>query len=194
MQCGHLIHAESVYAYYNAASKQVTVVADVFVDPFTDEPHLCPNPIAMPAGAREFIVEAFPRSPTGLHPPLEIRERVTASFPSDATPKSVVVYSMGVDAPERQEVPVGTAPPPVAGPAARVPAAVTPVKPPFEVTGYSATFSYEEATKDALRQALAKLPSPPRNPDVPVSVVVTKITAVTGGFARNGLYLTATAQ
>ena len=65
---------------------------------------------------------------------------------------------------------------------------------PVEVSGYSMTFSFEEAIRDALAQAHAKRPSPPRNPDVAVSIHVTRITARSGGNIRPGLTLTATVE
>lgn len=201
-QCGKLIHADFVYAYYTAADRQVTVVADVFVDPFTDEPHLCPNPIATPKGTPELIVESFPRQIGGIHPPLEVKQRISFSFSAETTPKNVVVHSLGVDAPERREVPVATTPPPALAPTARVaPAAphtesalAVPTPVPFDIVGYSASFSFEEAIQDALRQALARLPAPPRNPDVPVSLLVKSTTARIAGNARPGLFVTATVQ
>ncbi|HEY6043737.1 MAG TPA: hypothetical protein VIU43_02465 [Nitrosospira sp.] len=47
------------------------------------------------------------------------------------------------------------------------------------VTGYSASFDFGEAIKDAI----SKLPpeSPPRNPDIARKVIVTEITARSGG-------------
>jgi hypothetical protein len=62
------------------------------------------------------------------------------------------------------------------------------------VVGYSASFSFDEAIQDALKQALAKLPSPPRNPDSSVGVVVKTITASIAGNMRPGLFVTATAR
>lgn len=201
-QCGTLAHAENVYAYYAAAEKHVVIVAEVFVNPYTQHAHICPNPIAMPlpAGGHEFIVESFARHTTGMHPPIEVKERVTYSFAADATPRSVVVYTMGVDAPSRQEVAVGSAPPPATAPTARAAVASSPSAPTAtavksaEVVGYSQTFSFEEAIQDALTQARARFPSPPANPDLGVTIVVKTMTAHAGGNMRPGLHITATAS
>jgi hypothetical protein len=197
--CGSLMHAENVYAYYSAASKHVVVAADVFLNPFTTEAFLCPNPIAMPIGAHELIVESVPRHLSGVHPQIEVKHRVTYAFASDATPKSVVVYSMGVDAPVRQEVPVGSTPPAPIASVSRPATTPSPAPAPAvaglaanEVVGFSATYSFEEAIQDALSQAVAKHPSPPRNPDASVGIVVKTITARIDGNMRPGLYITAT--
>jgi hypothetical protein len=108
--CGRLFRAESVVAYFVAADKHVVIVADVFANPVADHVHVCPNPIAIPP-AREFLV--IGTTDGGIHPDLVVRRRVSTSFASDATPKSVIVYSQGIDAPVRQEVPVtSVAPPP----------------------------------------------------------------------------------
>jgi hypothetical protein len=198
-QCGKLFRADAVYAFFDSTAKRVVVAADVWMNPFTDEVHVCPNPLAMPVGAREFIVEGVSRH-AGIHPMLMVKNRVSTSFPSDATPASVVVYTQGVDAPARQEVQVASAPPPALQPAAQAaeqPAQARPAEAKAaktEVTGHSATFSFDEAVHDALTQAAALYPSPPRNPDVAVTIEVTKITARSGGNILPGLYLTAIAK
>jgi hypothetical protein len=196
-QCARLFRAESVAAYYAAAQKHVVIVADVWLNPYADDVHLCPNLIAMPRGAHEFIVEGTTRP--GIHPQLVVKHRVSYSYASDLTPQSVIVYSMGIDAPARQEVPVGSAPPPplehtLSAEAASPPAAAD-VKPTtVEVVGFSQNFSFEEAIGDALNQARAKFPSPPRNPDVGVTVEVQKIEASALGNIRPGLLLTCSAK
>ncbi len=197
-ECGRLFHAESVHAYYAAAEKHVVVSADVWLNPYADQVHLCPNPIAMPA-THELLVEGTTKA--GIHPQLIVKHRVSYAFASDRTPKSVVVWSMGVDAPSRQEVAVDSAPPPplVAASAPSTAPSTAPSaakKPPgeLEVIGFSATFSIDEAIHDATAQALAKLPSPPRNPDVGISLDVKDISVRAGGNIRPGLFVRAIAK
>ena len=109
--CGRLFGAESVMAYFVAADKHVVIVVDLFANPVADHVHVCPNPIAMPP-AREFLV--IGTTDGGIHPDLVVKRRISTSFASDATPRSVIVYSTGIDAPIRHEVPVSSvAPPPL---------------------------------------------------------------------------------
>src|SRR4051812_7523739 len=63
---------------------------------------------------------------------------------------------------------------------------------PIEVTGYSPTFSFEDAIQDALAQATTRLPR--RNPDIAVTVEVKTIVARSGGNIRPGLLITAVAR
>jgi hypothetical protein len=107
--CGRLFRAESVMAYFAAAEKHVVIVVDLFVNPVADHVHVCPNPIAI-SPAREFVVVGT--TDGGIHADLVVKRRISTSFASDATPRSVVVYSMGIDAPIRHEVPVTSAAPP----------------------------------------------------------------------------------
>jgi len=198
-QCNVLFHVEKAYAYYVASEKHVVVAADVWFTPIRDQVHICPNPLQMPAGPREFVVEGTSRPiPVGVATMLH---RFYYSYPSDATPKSVVVWSMGVDAPARQEVQLGAPPPPLQpqarvadAPSSAAPAAAKTTSGGVEVTGFSATYSFEEAIHDALEKALAAFPSPPRNPDVGVSITVQTISAVTGGNIRPGLTIKAIAK
>jgi hypothetical protein len=197
-ECGRLFRADAVYAYFDASAKRVVVAADVWMNPYADQVRLCPNPIAMPVGAKELLVEGVTRP--GIHPMLVVKHRVTTSFASDATPKSVIVYSQGVDAPSRQEVQVASAPPPALQPAAQAdettrttaPAAAPAGK--TEVLGYSNSYSFDEAVHDALAKAKALFPPSPPNPDASVSIEVTKITASSGGSMVAGLYVTAVAK
>ena len=192
-KCGQLFHAEKLYAYHVAL--QVHIAADVWMDPFHDSVQICPNPLALPA-TREFILEGTTRvgGPLGrvmLH-------RVYYSYPSDLTPKSVIVYTMGTDAPVRNEVQLG-APPPRLQPATASPFSPTapttaPASGPVDVTGFSGSYSFEEAIQDALTQALTRFPTPPRHPDVPVTVTVKEISAIAGGNFRPGLTIKATAK
>jgi len=195
-QCNRLFRADATYAYFDANARSVVVAADVWLNPYADQVHICPNPIAMPTGARELLVEGFTKP--GIHPMLVVKHRVVTSFPSDSTPKSVVVYTMGVDAPSRQEVPVGNAPPPALQPATQASEQAATERGPAPtgstVTGRSAAYSFEEALQDALAQAEKLRPSPPRNPDVGVVVEVTKITAQALGNVLPGLFVTATVK
>lgn len=198
--CGRLFHADKVYAYYIAAKKHVVIAADVIMNPTADHVHICPNPIAIPP-SHEFLV--LGTTSEGIHPALAVIRRVSYSYPSDLTPKSVIVYSAGVDAPMRQEVSVSPAPPEsLANSQADAPQmdalqAAADAKPSpgaVEVTGYSPTFSFEQAVQDALAQATAKFPVPPRNPDVAVDIDIKDIFARTGGNIRPGLFVRATAK
>jgi len=196
--CGRLFHADKVYAYYVAAKKHVVIAADVILNPTADHVHICPNPIAMPP-SHEFLVIGTTRE--GIHPALAVIRRVSYSYPSDLIPKSVIIYSAGIDAPLRQEVPVAAmAPEPLASSPADAPqtddsqADAKPSPGAVEVTGYSPTFSFEQAVQDALAQATAKFPVPPRNPDVAVDIDIKDIFARTGGNIRPGLFVRATAK
>jgi hypothetical protein len=62
------------------------------------------------------------------------------------------------------------------------------------VTGFSATFSLEQAVQDALTQAVAKLGGPPRNPDAAIQIDIVDISARTGGNIRPGLIVRATGR
>ena len=191
--CGRLFFAHKVYAYYVATKKHVVILADVTMNPTADHVHICPNPIANPP-AHEFLV--IGTTSDGIHPQLAVIRRVSYSYASDLTPKSVIVYSAGIDAPVRQEVPVSSAPPePLADPQGQAPHVDgKPPHGPIEVTGYSPTFSFEQAVQDALAQATAKLPVPPRNPDVAVDIDIKDIFARSGGNIRPGLFVRATAK
>jgi hypothetical protein len=190
--CERLFSASAVSAYFVTNEKHVVIIADVTMNPAADLVHICPNPIAMPP-SREFIVAGVTSS--GIHPDLVTTRRVSASFASDLTPKSVIVYSAGIDAPMRREVPVASV-----ESQARVPLADTnghaaqPSHAPVEVTGFSSTFSLEEAVQDALAQATAKFPAPPRNPDVAVDIDIKDISARSGGNIRPGLFVRAIAK
>ena len=63
-----------------------------------------------------------------------------------------------------------------------------------EVIGYSLAYSFEEAMHDAINQARARFPAPPRNPDVGVRVEVIQIYSSAGGNIRPGLFIKAKAQ
>jgi hypothetical protein len=189
--CGRLFHVDKVVAYYVAADKHVVIVADVFQNPTADHVQICPNPIAIPP-AREFLV--IGTTDPGIHPQLQVKRRISTTFVSDLTPRSVIVYTQGIDAPARQEVPVGTAPPPPLPPCDAEPPAAGRPHGPIEVTGFSATFSLEQAVQDALTQAVAKLGGPPRHPDVAIEIDILDISARTGGNIRPGLFVRASGR
>jgi hypothetical protein len=96
----------------------------------------------------------------------------------------------------RQEVLVGSQPPaPLGGlPDHESQAEASRAHGPVEVTGFSATFSLEQAVQDALAQAAGAFPAPPRNPDVAVEIDIKDIFARSGGNIRPGLFIRATAK
>jgi hypothetical protein len=191
--CGKLFHADQIYAYHDHTKKQVVILADVTANPVADDVHICPNLIAAPS-SREFLVEGTTKP--GIHPALVVTRRVSYSFFSDLTPKSVIVYSAENGVPVRHEVPVGSAPPaPLDTPNGHgAPAEARRSHGPVEVTGFSPTFSLEQAVQDALAQAAGALPAPPRNPDVAVEIDIKDISARSGGNIRPGLLIRATAK
>jgi hypothetical protein len=189
--CGRLFSVDKVVAYFVAADKHVVIVADVFQNPTADHVQICRNPIAIPP-AREFLV--IGTTAPGIHPQLVVKRRISTTFASDLTPKSVIVYTQGIDAPARHEVPVGAAPPPPLAPDEADPPLAIPPPGPIEVTGFSPTFSLEQAVQDALTQAVAKLGGPPRNPDVAIEIDILDISARTGGNIRPGLFVRASGR
>lgn len=189
--CGRLFSVDKLYAYFVAADKHVVIVADVFLNPTADHIGICPNPIAIPP-AREFLV--IGTTDPGIHPQLQVKRRISTTFASDLTPRSVIVYTQGIDAPARQEIPVGAAPPPPLAPDEVEPAPAAPPAGAIEVTGFSPTFSLEQAVQDALTQAVAKLAGPPRNPDVAIEIDILDISARTGGNIRPGLFVRASGR
>jgi hypothetical protein len=193
--CGKLFHADRIYAYHDHTKRQVVVLVDVTLNPVADDVHICPNLIAPPS-AREFLVEGTTKP--GIHPALAVIRRVSYAFFSDLTPKSVIVYSADDGMPVRHEVPVGSAPPPWLDPSHGHGghAEARPSHGPVEVTGFSPTFSLEQAVQDALAQAAGAFPAPSRNPDVAVEVEIDikDISARSGGTIRPGLSIRATAK
>ena len=203
--CARLFHADNLSAFYSAVHKQVVISADVTMNPYADNVHICPNLLATPI-ERSFIVEGTTKP--GIHPMIVVKRTVHYSFNSDLTPKSVFVYVQGIDAPARIEVPLGAEPP------ARVAASTAPTTDaaaatgarapgaggakahvPAEIIGFSESFSFDEALHDAINQARAKFPAPQtRNPDVGIRVDVKEIYASVDGNMRHGLFLKTTAQ
>ena len=190
--CQKLFSADKLYAYHDNTKKQVFVLADVIANPVADDVHICPNLIAAPS-SREFLVEGTTKP--GIHPALAVKRRVSYSFFSDLTPKSVIVYSAENGVPVRHEVPVGSVPPPLDAPNGHeVHAVAPPSHGQVEVTGFSASFSLEQAVQDALAQAAGAFPAPPRNPDAAVEIDIKDISARSGGNIRPGLLIRATAK
>ena len=211
--CARLFHADNVNAYYSDAHKQVVISADVTMNPYSDNVHICPNLLAMPA-ERSFIVEGVTRP--GIHPMIAVKRTIHYNFNSDLTPKSVFVFVQGIDAPARLEIPVGGQPPVAAVSSTAAPASTDQALPgggstaaaggaaghggpskghvPAEIIGFSETFSFDEALHDAINQARAKFPAPAtRNPDVGIRVEVKEIYASVDGNMRHGLFLKTTA-
>ena len=110
--CGRLFRADNIKASYSTAHKALVISGEVTLNPYSDSVRICRNPLErlIPAPAvHEYMVIGTTRP--GIHPDLVVKRTISASFPMDATPEKVAVYSMGVDNPERVEVPVGTATP-----------------------------------------------------------------------------------
>jgi hypothetical protein len=188
-----LVAAKNLYAWFDAARKTVTVAADVTINPVTTEARICPNPLARilpPPDAREFLVEAAPKSHAPITPPLEVVTRVYFSFSSDATPAKVRVYTMGVDNPAPMDVPVKDQPPPAlvggstSGGASGSGGTTSREK--VEGRGWSTSYSYEEALGAAMHDLMSKLP-PGIHPDVSVAAEVIKMTTHFRGNMRPGL-------
>jgi hypothetical protein len=197
-KCGRLIAAKNVYAWFDHARKQVTVSADVELNPFTTTAHICPNPLARISPtpeAREFLVEGVEKAHGPIVPLPVVVTRVYHSFHTDATPAKVRVYTLGIDNPAAQDIPVKDQPPPALfGAAAHEAAATTqhapasvPTREKIEGHGWSDAFSFEEALASATKDLLSKVP---HHPDVtPAAEVVKMVAHVGGGSLRNGLEL-----
>jgi hypothetical protein len=198
-KCDRLFPAESFNAYYDAARKQVVVSAEVTFNLYSDDVHICPNPLAriLPTPEyREFLVGGSTRP--GIHPMMVTRRTVFYSYASDLTPAKVRVYSMGVDNPAASDVPVGNKPPvmvqstPQKPPAQPGQPAVKPTGP-WVAIGWSQAFKFDEAFADAVARVLAIMPF--RHPDVATTVKVVEIGGEVGGFvAQHGMYVKVSAD
>jgi hypothetical protein len=183
--CGRLFRADNIKASYSTAHKALVISGEVTLNPYSDTVRICRNPLErlIPAPAvHEYMVIGTTRP--GIHPDLVVKRTISASFPMDATPEKVAVYSMGVDNPERVEVPVGTAAPasgtqPPQSPAVGGGAPQTSPAP-VEATGWSTDF----VLQDALTNAVAALRAAAgfRNPDVGLHFEVVAIGGQVGGF------------
>jgi hypothetical protein len=193
--CGRLFHAANIKALYSTAHKALIISAEVALNPYSDNVRICRNPLQLllPTPAvLEYMVVGTTRP--GIHPDLLVKRTISASFPMDATPAKVAVYSMGVDNPERVEVPVGTAADtqPPQTPAVESGAQQTspaPTVAPVEATGWSTEF----VLQDALTNAVAALRAAAgfRNPDIGLHFEVVKIGGQVGGFTlHTGVFVT----
>ena len=165
--CGRLFHAENIKAFYSTAHKALVLSAEVTINPYSDSVRICRNPLErlLPAPeVHEYIVVGTTRP--GIHPDLVVNRTISASFPMDATPAKVAVYSMGIDNPERVEVSVGTevpvvsTEPPQTSPSAQ--ASTAPQSAPttgaaVEATGWSSDFVLQDALSTRWRSCV-----PPR--------------------------------
>jgi hypothetical protein len=184
--CGRLFRADNIKASYSTAHKALVISGEVTLNPYSDTVRICRNPLErlIPAPAvHEYMVIGTTRP--GIHPDLVVKRTISASFPMDATPEKVAVYSMGIDNPERVEVPVGTAapalgtqPPAVGGGGQQT--SPTPTGAPVEATGWSTDF----VLQDALTNAVAALRAAAgfRNPDIGLHFEVVAIGGQVGGF------------
>ena len=196
-KCGRLTHANNLYAWFDNSRKEVTLAADVALNPFTTEAEICPNPLSRltpPPDAREFLVEAIETAHGPVTPQLEVIKRVFFSFAADATPAKVRFYVAGVDNPVIKEVAVTNQPPPPlqaqAGTSAGAGKATSGAsRERIEGRGWSDTYSFEEALHNALSDLRSKIPPGVQNPDVGISADVFKMTAHGGGNIRPGLEL-----
>jgi hypothetical protein len=192
--CGRLIGARSLYAWFDSTRKMIIVAADVAINPLTTEAHICPNPLARilpPPDAREFLVEAVNRPHAGITPAIEVVMRIHYSYSSDATPKAVRIYTMGIDNPTSTDVPVAGQPPSALQPAATAsstsapPPAASASREKVEGVGWSQTHSFDEALKAAMQDLGTKLP--PMHPDISVSADIVKMTTRFRGNMMPGL-------
>src|SRR5712692_3320889 len=155
-KCDRLFPAENFNAYYDAARMHVVVSAEVTINPYSDDVHICPNPLARilpPPEYHEFLVEGSTRP--GIHPTLVTKRTVFYSYASDLTPAKVRVYSMGADNPAASDVTVGSKPPVMVQSSPQKPPAQPGqpgVKPtgPWVAIGWSQAFNFDEAFADAV--------------------------------------------
>jgi hypothetical protein len=191
-KCGRLTRARNLHVWFDSERKQVNIAADVEINPYSTEVRICPNPLARitPAPeAREFLVEAVTIR-TGYIPLPVVLTRVFYSFSTDIPPAKVRIYTMGIDNPTAQDMPIKDRPPaPLT--ANNQPAPSTPTAPaPRDVVvarGWSERFSFEEALQNALADLQAKIPPLSHNPDVGTAAEVLKTIAHVGGNIRPGL-------
>jgi hypothetical protein len=195
-KCGHLTGARNLYAWFDSERKQVTISADVEINPFSTQAEICPNPLARitpPPEAREFLVEAITIR-SGIVPLPVMVKRIYYSFHSDATPAKVRVYTMGIDNPAANDVPVKDRPPapltvgaPTSAAASTTTAAAVAKRERVEGHGWSESFSFEEALHNAVADLQSKIPPLSHNPDVGIAAEVVKTIAHVGGNIRPGL-------
>ena len=186
--CGRLFRVDNVKAFYSTEHRALVISGEVTINPYSDSVRICRNPLELllpPPAVHEYMVVGTSRP--GIHPDLVVKHTITASFPMDATPEKVAVYSMGTDNPERVEVPVGTEIPAVTqSPQTPTPTSAAPQTSPaptgvpVEAIGWSTDF----VLQDALTNAVAALRAAAgfRNPDVGLPFEVAAIGGQIGGF------------
>ncbi len=188
MSTDHLVPATKIQAFYSPERRTLTVSAEVTFGPGDYGIQIYRSMIDPTGGKTPVFVIAAP-APKGVQPQYIFTTRISESFACDAPPKTIVVYSEGVDGPLRTEVPVGDAPvTPVASPAASAaaPASTAAVK---EATGWSITYDFSEALADAITKLSAAVGV--ENPDVGLHAVVVATGVQVGGFTANrGLFIT----
>ena len=198
MSCNHLVPATKIHAFYSSEHKTLTVSAEVTFGPGNFGIEICRSLLDAPkTPTPAFLISAPP--PSGIQPQYIITRTISESFPVDAAPRSVLVYSAGADGPTKSEIAVSDVPPaPVAPPVAR--AATTPAATPAgapvpalpiveEATGWSRTYDYDEAFAAALTSLRAGAGF--GNPDVGLRATVVATGVQVGGFtAFHGLFVT----
>jgi hypothetical protein len=196
--CNRLFRADNIKASFSTAHRALVISAEVTLNPYSDSVRICRNPLErlIPAPAvHEYVVVGTTRP--GIHPDLVVKQTISASFSMDATPEKVAVYIMGVDNPERVEVPVGTAaagvgtqsPQPAAAQSGTQQTSAASTGAPVEATGWSTDF----VLQDALTNAVAALRTAAgfRNPDIGLHFEVVQIGGQVGGFTlHTGVFVT----
>jgi hypothetical protein len=177
MSCDRLFRAQNPSAYFSTTHKTLVVTAEVTLNPTRDSVHICRNLLqgAVHPGGPEFVLSGHTRP--GIHADLVVTRTVMGVFPMDATPASVVLYSQGVDSPARAELKVGDRPPvpapapqPAGAPPSATPSDLAGSAAGKEATGWSASYSYDEAVGDAVAQLKALVGVV--NPDVGIRATV----------------------
>jgi hypothetical protein len=170
--CNRLYPARNIRAYTlpggPRALDALVISAEVEVNPFEDLVEICPNLL----GPGYVVVARAKQS--GIHPPLVMSIMISASFPIEVLPATVVVY-----APQPTEVPVAAGPPPPIAPA---------VTAPHEATGWSKDFVLQEALFNAITELRAAAGLP--NPDVGLPFEIIAAGGQVGGFTlRTGVFV-----
>jgi hypothetical protein len=191
IECCRLFPADKINAFYSTANKALVISAEVTINPYSDRVQICRNPLEqlLPAPAVHEYMVAGTTQP-GLHPDLVVKRTISASFPMDATPAKVAVYSMGVDNPARAEISVGSQPTQTSAPAQTraAPQTGAPATGSVEATGWSKDFVLQDALSNAVTQLRAAAGF--RNPDIGLGFEVVAIGGQVGGFTLNtGVYV-----
>lgn len=191
--CVRLFEANNINAFYSSAQKALVISAEVTFNPTADSVQICRNPLErlLPAPpVHEYMVAGTARP--GIHADLIVKETISASFPMDAAPAKVAVYSMGIDNPARVEVSVGTKPPQVNEPTqvsalAQTKAPVTGAA--IQATGWSKDFVLQDALANAVNELRATAGF--RNPDAGLHFDIVASGGQIGGFTLNtGVFVT----